>query len=493
MYYVLTKQIPAIGWMGLVLVASKRSVKMLGRFGGKTRCLIAFSIALTLTAATGIKLGTAQQLQISLQAQQQIQALLAEKRARTWAQRKISSQLLYTRRMRRGQAIANGIQELRTRVQVDAGGTTLVDIKAEVTESVLAEIEALGGTIVNNYPDYRAVRAHIPIEQIEEIALLPQVTSIHPASRAQTRKVNTSEGDVAHRADVARATFGVDGTGQKVCVLSDGIDSLAARQASGDLPATVTVLPGQAGSGDEGTAMLEIVHDLAPGADLFFATAKGGEAAYATNIQGLQTTFGCDVMVDDIFYGTEPVFQGGVIVQAIDTVTTAGAMYFSAARNEGNKNKGTSGTWEGDYIDSGTDFTFGITSGSVHDFGGGIISNQVTAFTNTAVLHWSDPLDGSGNDYDFCLLNSTLTIVIECSTNSQTGTQDPFESVGSAFANERLIIVNILDSGAARFLHLDLLGGELAISTAGKIADHQNTASTISIGAVDANCAGGAI
>ena len=95
------------------------------------------------------------------------------------------------------------------------------------------------------------------------------------------------------------------------CVLSDGIDTLAARQASGDLPATVTVLPGEAGSGDEGTAMLEIVHDLAPGAELFFATAGDMEAAMATNIQGLQTTFGCDVMVDDIFFRTEPALCDG--------------------------------------------------------------------------------------------------------------------------------------------------------------------------------------
>ena len=42
-------------------------------------------------------------------------------------------------------------------------------------------------------------------------------------------------------------------------------------------PDRVTVLPGEAGvEGDEGTAMLEIVHDLAPGAELYFATAFAG-------------------------------------------------------------------------------------------------------------------------------------------------------------------------------------------------------------------------
>src|SRR6185503_12185078 len=79
----------------------------------------------------------------------------------------------------------------------------------------------------------------------------------------------SSQGDAKHRADSARAIFGVGGAGVKIGVLSDGVTNLAASQALGDLGA-VTVLPGQAGSGDEGTAMLEIIHDLAPGAQLYF-------------------------------------------------------------------------------------------------------------------------------------------------------------------------------------------------------------------------------
>ena len=62
------------------------------------------------------------------------------------------------------------------------------------------------------------------------------------------------------------------------------------QQETGDVPARVTVLPGQAGGsisyacggsskGTEGTAMLEIVHDLAPGAELLFATGIGGGGA----------------------------------------------------------------------------------------------------------------------------------------------------------------------------------------------------------------------
>ena len=76
--------------------------------------------------------------------------------------------------------------------------------------------------------------------------------------------------------------------------------SLASTQTSNDL-GPVTVLPGQAGSGDEGTAMLEIIHDLAPGAQLYFATGTTSLAMFAQNILDLRAA-GCDIIVDDVQY-----------------------------------------------------------------------------------------------------------------------------------------------------------------------------------------------
>src|SRR6185295_7375155 len=101
----------------------------------------------------------------------------------------------------------------------------------------------------------------------------------------------TWQGVTAHRADLAHAT-GITGAGVKVCVISDGVDSLVARQAAGELPA-VDVLPTQEGAGDEGTAMLEIVADMAPGAALGFATGTNSQASFANNIRTLQSSSGC--------------------------------------------------------------------------------------------------------------------------------------------------------------------------------------------------------
>ena len=78
------------------------------------------------------------------------------------------------------------------------------------------------------------------------------------------------------------------GTGVKVCVLSDGVDSLAASQATGELPADVDVLPGEEGDGDEGTAMLEIIHDMAPGASSGSPPPFTSDASFADNIRALR-------------------------------------------------------------------------------------------------------------------------------------------------------------------------------------------------------------
>ena len=245
-------------------------------------------------------------------------------------------------------------------------------------------------------------------------------------SQAVTLAV-TSQGDVAMRAALARSAFGVDGTGVGIGVLSNGVATLAARQAAGELPA-VTVLPGQAGTGDEGTAMLEIVHDLAPGAPLYFATAFSGQASFAANIQALCNA-GAKIIVDDVFYYAEAVFQDGIIAQGVTAARANGCHYFSSAGNSGNLTDATAGAWEGDFV-AAASAPAGL-SGTVQSFGGAN-SDPITVDPPSLItLQWSDAQGASSNDYDLYLLNSALTAVEASSTDSQTGTQDPFEYIDS--------------------------------------------------------------
>jgi Subtilase family len=450
---------------------------------------------------------------ISPSAALQMNSLFLDKQARTPAQKKISSQLIYTERMLRGLPAAPGVPSLQTDVEVDDEGSVLVDITADVTESFLAQLSNEGAYVYSSYPAYRSVRALVPAGRLEEIASWPNVVFIQPRQQALTsgrsggadvvgnpaptgQGSKTSEGDLTHRAFDARMAFGVNGAGIKIGVLSDGATNLAASQALGDLPGDVTVLPGQIGSGDEGTAMMEIVHDLAPGAKLYFATAFGSLAGFAQNIHDLRAA-GCDIIIDDVFYFDENPFvdgqtasvvsptNGGLVLQAVNDVTAAGTLYFSSAGNEGNLDDGSAGAYEGDFVDGGS---LGLLAGgTVHLFG----TNQYDMISggggNFVMLFWSDPLGASSNDYDLFVLNSTGTAVLEASTNIQDGSQDPIEWLSPSYnlPGNRLVVFK--HTGAQnRYFHLNTFRGRLAVGTAGETHGHSQAALAYSVASTPA-------
>ena len=369
----------------------------------------------------------------------------------------------------------------------------MVDIRADVTPTVLKRLRDLGGTVINSVPKYRAIRAQLPLASVARLAALDLVQSIRPADQAVTRKDDTSEGDVAHRANLARRTHGVDGTGIGIGVLSNGVRSLAGRQASGDLPARVTVLPGQAGRGDEGTALLEIVHDLAPGAELYFATGSGGQAQMAANIEALCEA-GANVIVDDIGYTNEAAFQDDIVAQGVNAAVAGGCHFFTAGGNDGNLTDGTTGVWEGDYAAGTSLIVDGETLGVRHDFGGGMEANEVSGSgffgVSAIVLQWADPLGASANDYDLFLVNEDGD-VIASSTDTQDGTQDPIESIRSFFNYSGLSVVVVKASGSDRYLRVHAFDGRLAIQTAGNLYGHSAAENAVSVAMVDVRTAAG--
>jgi len=231
--------------------------------------------------------------------------------------------------------------------------------------------------------------------------------------------INVSEGATTHGAIEARTFFGTTGAGVKVGVISNGVDSLAALQASGDLPA-VTVLPGQAGSGEEGNAMLEIVHDIAPDAQLYYATALPTAAQFSQNILDLAAA-GCQVIVDDVAHFSENPFQDWTIAQAVNTVTANGVLYFASAGNSGNINDGQSGTWEGDFAPNGTLSSFPAI-GTANNFGDGGQSVAVISNSTVTYLHWAEHSNVSTGlataDFDLYDMNDALTNIFDSSTTS---------------------------------------------------------------------------
>jgi hypothetical protein len=360
-------------------------------------------------------------------------------------------------------------------------------------------------------------------------------TSLNAASTPKIGSRN-SQGDRTHRSFDARNAFGIDGTGLKIGVISDSFNNLGAAAAdvtNGDLPGPGNpngfTTPVQfAGSGDlasggsdEGRAMMQIVHDVAPGAQLWFATAFNSIEDFANSIAALGglSTFrgapvtgtivpgGCDVIVDDIGYFVEtPLHKGqtaavtspnniAIVTEAVNAVNAAGKLYFSSAGNEGNVTQATAGCWEGDFASGGTLTIPGqSTPSEVLDWDNTAAVSQSNGLTATSipVLHWSDPIGASTNDYDLFVLNSTLTTVVGSGTTIQNGTQDPLEFPQIQVASGNRIVVVRKAGAAARFLNFTTQRGRLQFATSGEIRGHATAENGYGVAATPAAATFGA-
>jgi hypothetical protein len=456
---------------------------------------------LRLAAAVSLTLASAFAGDIADSAKQQIAQILAIKATFTPAMQKMDSATAF------GLLRSRGTLPAWMNYIIDANNTGYVDVQigANVTPAFRAYVASLGGTIRNASPSNDLLIASLPFANLELVAARPEVKSVSRPGLVTTNVGSlTSQGYISHRVKDEIAQIGFNGTGVKVGVLSDSASAarVAALIASGDLPSNTIVLPGQDGAPgtDEGTAMMEIVHDVAPGAQLYFATAFQSEDGFAANIRALADA-GCKVIVDDVTYFAEGVFQDGPIAQAVNDVTAAGVTYFSSAANDGNLSSGTSGAWEGDFVDggalaSGPIFGLGET-GNLHQFGSntyltisGVGSSRIYS------VKWSDPLGASCNDYDLFITNAAGTVVKTFSAAAQSCTQDPYEilqgtsnSASSNFlvAGDRIVMV--LYSGDVRALHVGSHRGTVLGGTSGATFGHNAAANAVSTAAVYWNSA----
>ena len=317
----------------------------------------------------------------------------------------------------------------------------------------------------------------------------------------------SAQGDRTHRADEVRARYGYAGQGIRIGVISDSYDALGAAAgdvAKGELPGSgnpvgntlpVTVLSDDPTGTDEGRAMLQIVHDIAPKSQLFFATANISEASFAESILALRgAPYNCDIIIDDVIYLDEPVFQDGIVAQAVNGVTESGGLYFSSAGNYGSVAKNTSGVWEGDFNDAGSPvFTGSVKAGTIHNFGtsavplnGDIIKEEGGVY----LLNWADPIGSSSNDYDLFLVSSA-GVIKASSTDFQTGTQDPLEGFFplTLVTGDRLIVFKSA-TAATRALHINTFGGTLSVATTGQTFGHSAAAGSFSVAATPAQASG---
>jgi subtilisin family serine protease len=325
-----------------------------------------------------------------------------------------------------------------------------------------------------------AVTGRVPVAALNDIAGIAGLKFVKPVLATTRVGLTTTQGDHSMRSDLGRAQFGVDGTGVRVGVLSDSFDcapgpfapgqnfTRAGQDAvNGDLPLGVRVLADlhtvpDSECTDEGRAMMQIVHDVAPGASLSFTTALTSEEDFAAGILAVAND-GAKVIVDDVEYFDEPMFEDGVVADAADQAVARGVAYFSAAGNEGRQ------SYQSVFRSSGRKGLAGVRHN--FDSGSGVSDLQhlvAPAGTISLVdLQWDQPsfssngLRGSQSDVDAIFYNMDGTPVAPCTDSpAQLVCQEPgiANNIGGD-AVELPVIVNLSNQELQVQLGIELVSG----------------------------------
>ncbi len=331
--------------------------------------------------------------------------------------------------------------------------------------------------------------AWIYLDRLEHLAAREEVRAVRAVLPPVTRAGSvTSEGGTLHRADLARSTFGFDGTGIKVGVISSGVEHWVEAYNSGDLPDLTSTILSDTIDGDEGTAMLEIIHDLAPGAELYFHDHGSNILAFNNAVDALVAQ-GCQIIIDDVCWKEEPFFEDGIVARHVaQVIAEHNVLYLSAAGNA------AASHYQGSYFrDTGEpiewhDFSHG--SGAAKDLYVKIGPGQQV----TVVLQWDDPWGASANDYDLFLVTGIQNTRIARSEELQDGTGDPLEVVhytneGDSTIDARVWVKKY--SGEARTLKVYIYGVPSNppdnITAAGSIIGHPALPGVLAVGAINAN------
>ncbi|MEN6519037.1 MAG: S8 family serine peptidase [Methanospirillum sp.] len=214
-------------------------------------------------------------------------------------------------------------------------------------------------------------------------------------------------GDAIMGTDALRA-YGITGTGIKVGVISNGLNGGTAAQTSLDLGWVYTIRDEGDPGGGEGTAMLEIIHDIAPGAQLYFHDSGRSDdgnnsAGFIRAIDALVAA-GCTVIVDDVGFSDQPYFEKGEIDKHLEhLLATQRLIYVTSAGNSGDKH------WQGPVK---------LDSEGLQDFSGTgstlpyLYANVPRGGTLKVFLQWDEPFGSATDDFKIVLGDLTTNEIL---------------------------------------------------------------------------------
>jgi len=315
---------------------------------------------------------------------------------------------------------------IRVIAEADSGSLGSAGIQARVS-MVAGEIEALGGRVETSYENLIQHLAHPGT--IQAIARLPQVKFLRLPLKPFPMAV-TSEGVAKTGADTWHAVASYRTTEKvKICILDLGFKGYASLLGT-ELPSSVTARSFRADNDIEadqvhGAACAEIVHDMAPDADLFLVN-------FNTDVEqhlAVDWIIGQGVKVISFSVGWWNAGDGkgtGPICADVKKAHDAGLIWCNSAGNDAENH------WEGTFSDSDSDKWMNFSGTDEHLM---VYGSECYAY-----LNWDDwgtwngtSYSGSNNDYNLYLYywSGGAWHFIDSSSGSQNGNDWPTESVAA--------------------------------------------------------------
>jgi subtilisin family serine protease len=390
-----------------------QQVRYLGGSRRYTRRLVVSSFVLVSLAGTALAFqGSASSAVSRVSAREHAVTGLSRRIAARWP--KLDSRLdsLVTRSAPTA-AARGGLVQLGVPLQA---GKVQVRIEAANLNAARAAVRRLSGTVEATWHDY--VKALVPRGALVPLSRQSSVRYVGALEQIHEEAVNGEE--VAASLANSWQAKGITGQGVKVAIIDGGFAGLAERQASGDIPASVTKVDLCGGrfstATAHGTAVTEVVHEMAPGAVLYLACTTD-EFSVAAAEQWAKTQGATVINMSAGFFLSGRGDGSGIVGSAAADARANGILWVNAAGNH------AQGHWTGNFVDTNGD--------KYLDFAPGDEGNTFIWHNNEVIcgyLKWDEWPNGS-SDFDLALILSSNFQTIAASTIVQNGSTPPIEGV----------------------------------------------------------------
>ncbi len=296
-------------------------------------------------------------------------------------------------------------------------GRVRVVVESGSPAAALSSIEAAGGRIERSWRNL--IQASVSANAVASLGRAQAIGRVRAPYRHVEEAVNGEE--VA--ADLAPAWHakGFTGKNVKVAIIDGGFAGLTDRQAAGELPTNVVTQDFCGGrfatETHHGTGVAEIVHEMAPDAQLLLLCVD--TEVDLANAEAFAKAQGAKVISHSMgWFGPDRGDGSGPIGAVVNDARSAGILWVNAAGNEATTH------WSGTFNDPNGD--------GFHEFrSDGDLGNSFIWPNNSEIcgtLKWDEWPSGV-SDFDLILALAGSGVIVDVSDGDQTGSQPPFEGL----------------------------------------------------------------